>query len=495
MILYHPPKFTYSGLTIVLSNPSRFDTTRLLSANGGMFFDNECLRPYLNRHQCDIRLATDTRPLLPNTKAILLLGVTAFQRFFPLKYEEGILNKVRGTPLYTDDGILAIATFFPQDAVDKANHEENLNIWNKLNKQELASLSKKIDEKKRYGITSRSNYSFWIKKDTHKLINLMQNGVPESPKFEYVIYPNSKDIIDYLYSVSNTNVYLDIETNSDKRITCFAIHSPNNPVYVVPIVNHLYELAYEELVLAKIFRGLSRVFQHNTVVTHNGAGFDLWVLAINYKVIIGNNLYDTMLANHRIFPYIEKSLGHCVSLWTNEPFHKDEANFAFGSQAQAEALWKYCGKDVSTMRLVHEAQLAYAKKIPGLLESIKQVNASIRPYMLVSFKGIRYRPEKVVELMSENDRLMMQYLRAIKTLVGKELLPTSSKQCIEYFHEELGYPVIARSKKTKKPSLDGKALYKLLLKHPNPVINLVLAYRELSTETGKLKFIPWTNKI
>ena len=58
-MLRHKPKFSYCGLTIVLSNPSRFDVLKLLSSRGGDFFENFCLQPDYNLMQCDVRLAED----------------------------------------------------------------------------------------------------------------------------------------------------------------------------------------------------------------------------------------------------------------------------------------------------------------------------------------------------------------------------------------------------------------------------------------------------
>ena len=78
-------------------------------------------------------------------------------------------------------------------------------------------------------------------------------------------------------------------------------------------------------------------------------------------------------------------------------------------------------------------------------------------------------------------------------------MPGSNLQCVRYFHEMLGYPVVAKGKETKdgtkNPSLGKKAMYKLRLKHDNPVIDICLAYRELQRESGSLNFLPWENKI
>jgi hypothetical protein len=71
-------------------------------------------------------------------------------------------------------------------------------------------------------------------------------------------------------------------------------------------------------------------------------------------------------------------------------------------------------------------------------------------------------------------------------------MPGSSTQCVRYFHDLMGYPVLQRSAITKKPKLDEKSLLKLAIKHPdNPIIDLVLLYRGIAKETGSLGFIEW----
>jgi hypothetical protein len=44
----------------------------------------------------------------------------------------------------------------------------------------------------------------------------------------------------------------------------------------------------------------------------------------------------------------------------------------------------------------------------------------------------------------------------------------------------------------RKPSLSKKAIYKLRLKFDNPVIDFIIAYRQLAKETSSLKFNPFT---
>lgn len=504
-MLHNKPKFKYVGLTIVLSNPSRFDTLRLLSANGGQMLDNFCLRPEFNSMQCDVRLMEETAPLLPDTKCILLLGEAAMHKFLPETINSE-LGAMRGSLFYYKS-IPTICSFSPQDAVDYKNYESTLNPLSKDYTPDDSISSDDEDEGdvKSFGKTKRANYSFWLRADVRKAKNILRNGVTRLSNPHYRIAPPADEVINILQSTKGQHLYFDIETDyEEQNLQCFAFSFDGRTIYSVPILDYNYRPAYTGYHF--IMRALAIAVRDNTVVAHNGACFDFFVLAHKYHIPV-RNCYDTMIAMHRCFPDIEKSLGHCVSYWTWEKFHKDEDSHAYRTQQQMMDRLKYCGKDVYTMFLVHQAITKYVNTIPGLNDSIRDAMACIRPYLTSTLQGIRVDEEKVARMIAENDRLMIQYNRMICLLIGEQgmkpcqaaikgkakLIAGSNTQCCEYFHNLLDYPVVARSPKTQKPSLGKKALYKLALRHENPVINLICAYRAVAKETSRLRFTPWVN--
>lgn len=495
------PKLTYNGLTVVLRNPSRLDLKigRLLSANGGAYF-NDCLRPEFNVHQCDLRVKEDRDELLPGTKCVLLLGEEAAQLW--LNNKENTLNEIRGS-VYRINDVPHVASFFPQDATDIKDYESTHN--EEYLKEESEDDKAPVDEKRRHGKTKRKNFRFWLSKDVQKVKLILKNKIPINPipNPEYVIYPGAEVVINHLTNLKNSLLFLDIETDERLNILCFSYSVDlSNIIYCVPCLSWNYTWAYSAL--PSIYRSLAIAIDVNTVVAHNGANFDFYVFAKKYKIAI-RKVKDTMLQQHRCFPEAEKSLGHCTSLWTFEPFHKDEGEGGYYTSEQVRDKLKYCGKDVYTMKLIYYAQLEHAKRNPGLQESFNQVNDAIRPYLTSSFTGINYNQQEVKEIIAENDALAMEYVRIINWFVGdktvstlrkrfKSSLPGSNPQCCIYFHEMLGYPVVGRGKEkkdgTRNPSLAKKNLYKLKLKHENPVIDLIIAYRECIKETGALKFNP-----
>ena len=484
-----PPSYDYSGLTVVLSNPSRFDIDHntLMSGGGGAFFNNECLAPLgLSTAYCDIRTVNE-RTLREGTKAILLLGEEALHIWGGKEYLDYSINEQRGYLVGTNPTM--IASYLPQDCADIVNWEGKLNplLTQKDDEKEDKSA---IGEKSRHGITNRANYGFWLIQDTRKLVGIIRNGIPEEPSPKYIIYPSSSMIIDLLRGTKEADLHFDIETNfPGTNITVFSI-AYDNTIYTVPILRYDYSNAYNDLAFANIFRALSVSFSNNQVVIHNSL-FDLLITAWRYFIPAPLKIYDTMLAFHRCFPEQEKSLGHVMSWGTYQPYHKDEGHFNPQNRQQEQQLWEYNAKDVYGLLLAKAAIEKFAEGNTGLQLSIQEGNRRIRPYLINTLFGIKYDEQRRQGIIKENDRLAMQYLRIIKLLCGTEVLPTSHKQCTKWFHEVMGYKPVKRTEKGN-PSLDGDALYKLLLKNPENVsIKFFLKYRERIKETGSLKFTPF----
>lgn len=501
------PKFTYCGLTVVLSNPSRFDKADLLTANGNTFFSEMCLRPEYNRYQCEVRTADDRSALLPGTKCVLLLGSCAMSEWLGPQAKDNSLGELRGSTFIVND-LPHIVSYFPQDCVDSVDLEKQHNPLSEhyadpeFDEDDDGEGS---DDKRRHGFTKHKNFGFWLMMDCKKVKYILKNGhVPTEPKPEYVIYPSIEDIVHLLSTTKNEYFYFDIETDIDLNIFCFSFSFSSSIVYVVPTLLPDYSHAYSEL--WRIYKALAICVRDNITVAHNGSNFDFFVLAYKYHIPIGRRVYDTMIAQHRCYPEIEKSLGHCTSLWTWQTFHKDMGDVPYNSLDNARRTWQYCGLDVFTMALIREAIDKYAARNPGLRESIDAANGAIRPYLITSLLGIRFDEQKLKQTLTDNDYLMNKYLSWIEYLVGpenlkqirgksKSALPSSNPQCCKYFHGALGYPIIGKGKEktdgTRSPSLGKKNMFKLRLKHENPVIDLILAYREVSKESGSLKFTPY----
>jgi len=506
-MIRHKPTQRYCGLTVIMSNPSRFDKDKncLITAGGGRLFD-EFLSPY-TRFNCDIRVKEDMGDLLPDTKCILLLGEPAAHQW--VGNTDNSLNEMRGSVFrHKVTNVPMICSYFPQDCADPKNFEKEFN--SEFNEDDVDNEEgNQLDEKSRKNNTKRKNYRFWLKQDIKKIKYLLQNNgvVPEAKiKPTYIIAPKSSDIIRLLRETKGKDMFIDIETFVPScDMQCFAFSFNDEPnIYCVPVFSHDGSWAYSNL--PTIFKSLAFALRDNNPIAHNGAHFDYLVFTWKYKLAIGPKPKDTMCMMHRCYTEVEKSLGHCISLWTWESFHKDEGTGGYYTPSQVAQKLQYCGKDVYGMKLVYYAMIEHAKKIPGLQQSFDNVNSMIRPYLIITLQGIAFDEEMRKKIIKENDRLCMHYMKWARIFIGeqnikmiagksKSSILNSNKQCCIYFHDLLGYDVVAKGKEkedgSRGPSLAKKAMYKLRMKYDNPVIDLCLAFRSIIRETGYLNFTPW----
>ncbi len=468
--MHTPPTTAYSGLTLILDKPSRFDldNKRLLAGPAGVWMENEVLGFPLSG--VDIRdLESCNKPLLEGSKYIALLGPQSAERF-----GNGIGQ--HGYPLIVKS-CLATAAFFPQDCCDHRNIEGTGDDDDENEASER--------ETKDAAPTKRANHRFWTKWHVQKLLGKWK----DEAKIKIKAYPVLSELNKMISVLRDTTLYLDIETSRFHRnLSCIGISWEEiwPQIYVIPVYRTTGQRAYQDF--WRFHAALSLAFSRNTVVAHN-AMFDLFILHAFFKFSLPRNVYCTMLANHRCFPEIEKSLGHLIAQWTHQHYHKDQ-NTEVYNKAQEEQLWNYNARDVYALKLIKDAQTSYSKDNPGLIASIRQANESLVPYLVNSCQGLRLDQQALVESSNMLGRHADVFRKIAGILVGKPFNPGSAKQCKDFFHGELNYPVVTKG--LDGPKLGSKQLYQLMIKTGNPLIPVILKYRKAAKDKSMLESELWT---
>ncbi len=96
---------------------------------------------------------------------------------------------------------------------------------------------------------------------------------------------------------------------------------------------------------AELWRGVASILEDPTIeiICHN-AYYECSILGRCHGVII-ENVWDTMVAHHELWPEMDKGLDDIVRLYTDRPYYKDMKGWKKGD----EELWEYNGLDcVST---------------------------------------------------------------------------------------------------------------------------------------------------
>jgi len=469
-------------LTIIYGGLSRYDLAqkppRMFSGAAGDLFQQRTFDvPELKPGCLDIRLTGTPdmqRPFYSKTR-FLLLGVEALKWLMP---DEPNLMKHRGFVLTGPNNCPAIATFHPiecydfkaTDFIEDDDDEEG-------------------DEAKDVGPTSRLNYLFWALLDYRKLISLpwpLPGYRADSP----LIAPNANFVVGWLNSIQpNAYVTIDIETRrQDHSLDCVGLRSAGSTV-VVPFYSYTGGLHYGHVDTARIYRALYQLFLRRdvTIVGHN-LSFDLSVLCWRYQLPLPRKLYDTLLAQHREYPQLEKSLSHALSLYTYATRnHKGDIALNV-SYANFQRLLGYNANDVLwTARIMEEQHRRHATDEP-LARAVATANRILYCTLLMSFTGIAIdvgrRDEQVSVEQSRADALT----KVLRVLTENPTFnPASPNQCAALLYTKLMYPIDERTK-TGAPSTGVKTLYKLQLKQPNPIIPFIIHAREAAKAASMLRF-------
>lgn len=477
-----PPVLDYSGLTIILDKPSRHDKNFLFSGIAGDYFKTALLPLSLER--TEIRLKSCNDPFLPDTKLILALGSDCLKL---LNINDLSLNEARGNifNLNRDPefSVPLIPTYAPQDAYDRKNFEKD------SDEEE----EKENEDPKGHGSTKRRNWRWWLLHDVKKAVRLLKEinngGTIKSSfsSFKTRLYPNPKDIFNVLSNTKEETLFLDIETSARQILTCVGFNFSNsNEVFVFPWKLYNNTFAYDHRICREFIRHLAIAMGRNTVVCHN-ASFDLLVLAWKYKIPFPRKIFDTMLAWHRCHPEIEKSLGHLISYFLTEPYHKSEGVYTPLTPTQDENLWKYNAKDIITTRLVYYTLQKEIEKLK-VSTSVARANSFVRPYLTMTMMGMNIDLEKFKNRFEELDYKRNILDRCIQNVVGiEDFNPRSHVQVSKYLYFTKKLPCLDENQPTNE-----KTLLRLLLKYPNlQSVPMILGSRKIGKTASSMKYRLW----
>lgn len=466
-------------LTLLYPPLTRFDVANnaLFSGGPGDLFKHRTLDLHPELEVKIVKYEDNALPPVIPDSRYLALGDAWMKR---LGFNEP-LNKLRGYRL-TFQNLPLICTYAPIDC------------W------EFKDSSEDDDDEsdgKDVAVTKRTNYLFWAINDLNKLLR------PIRPLPECTATVNLDPILaaKWLDGLpSGYKLILDIETRiSDHVLDCIGLGTVRSDgsvnVFNVAIYNG-NALAHPLSKISRFWRSLYTTLRRKdiTVVGHNLA-FDLSILHHYYHFPIPYHVFDTMLVMHRMFPYVDKSLSHAISYFTDAAYnHKGDLVVNQGGASLIKLL-TYNNQDLHLTAAVAMAQLRIIDKDPALQDSVSIAHDMQRLAFIMSFTGVLV--DKTA-LQKQKDKLNVKLsalLRIIRCLADDIALnPNSTQQVANYFYNKLQYPIPAYTE-SGAPKLDEKTFYKLQLQQPNPLIPLIIEYKMLNKELSMLNFIPLTRSM
>lgn len=206
---------------------------------------------------------------------------------------------------------------------------------------------------------------------------------------------------------------------------------------------------------------------------------------------ICNLSFDTMIAQHVMFPGTPKDLGHLSSLYCkHHVYWKDELKEYHKMPEDLERFWRYNADDCCRTFEVADRQEEMLREFhfEEQYAFLHELSLNVLRTMLRGMAQDQAARNKVTsELMDTLCRLD----HIMFTVIGRELNTGSPPQMKEFFYEELALPVQV-NKKTKKPSCDAVALEKLCAIQPllRPLVDLILTKRSVGVFLSTFCMMP-----
>ena len=157
-----------------------------------------------------------------------------------------------------------------------------------------------------------------------------------------------------------------------------------------------------------VLRTLSRFAASRTPKIFHNALFDCLHNAAYYKIINNNIFCDTMIAQHAAYPTLPKSLAFCASLYTTEPYWKDEGRSLFdelkrGRQIDWDSMYTYNGKDCCLTYEIYEVLMEEIKDW-STEPAYKLMMSLIQPCLFAMIRGTKISMYKLDQFKQQNEK-------------------------------------------------------------------------------------------
>jgi len=289
-----------------------------------------------------------------------------------------------------------------------------------------------------------------------------QGEFPESPipKRDYIIRPSYDDSLNYLEScLSSKMVSYDIEVSrTSQEMSCIAFSTSSKSTISIPFTAGGKDYFSPEQEL-DIWRAIARILENKNIVKANqNIAFDATFI-YQRTGIATINVEDTMVAHGVYAPDFKKDLGFLTSLYSYEPYYKDEGSIRIkGGGGSDETFWLYNTKDAVVIHDILPVIKSYLEKT-GNLQTYYHQCKTIEPAVYMMVRGFRCDHSGMVDesaqLKVEAAKLEEQLL---KMTSGHVTNSRTHQQLGAYFYGIKRVPPIL---KDGKPTCDEKALKKL----------------------------------
>jgi len=285
------------------------------------------------------------------------------------------------------------------------------------------------------------------------------------PQRELRIEPTYEEAVQYMAEIvrESSIIAYDIEV-LNQELSCIAFAKTPTDIMCIPFQykgDNYFTPEHE----SRVIDGVSAILGDEDIckVAQN-AIFDSSFLFRKYGIIVRNQ-EDTMIAHQILAPDLPKGLDFMTSVYTEEPYYKDEGKMWKGITGSDTQFYIYNAKDAAvTLEIWH--CLKRDLNTFGNWDTYVRQRSLIAPLAYMSERGIRMDQEGLKSQSTETDKLLIKLEKELQMIAEQhgypDLNPRSSHQLKEYFYGREFRGIKAyTSRKTGKATTDEKALKRL----------------------------------
>ncbi len=299
--------------------------------------------------------------------------------------------------------------------------------------------------------------------DLTRMLNVEKDTSILTSKVDIKIDPRFDQVMKFYKLIETKSICaFDIEAPPD-FMTCFSLairDSDRVTSMCIPLMDNRGNFWSPQQEL-EIIQGLARILGNPEIrkVMQNGM-FDITYLLRKYQIFTDNFYFDTLLAQHLCYTDLPKGLGYLTSVYTYEPYYKDEGKKVhFELQKDWRSYWKYNAKDSGYLFQIMDELKKELKDFEAEDAMTYQMELH-KPLIEMFWNGILADTEGIAEYRTQLELELIKHQEELNQVIGKELNTNSSPQMIAYFYGTcMIKPYINR--KTGNPSCDAVALSRI----------------------------------
>lgn len=314
-----------------------------------------------------------------------------------------------------------------------------------------------------YIFKGNRKYDIVLKSDLEKALE--ESAFPEIryPERNIEVIDSISQTLDILKDWSNVDfpIAIDIET-AGGRLVAYGMADSKKHAYVIP-----KELCEN----TKVLHAIGEFAKSSTPKIFHNALYDVFHNAYYHKILNNNIYFDTMLAEHAIFPTLPKSLAFCSSFYTNQPYWKEEGKEIMDDLGKNKivdwpSFYIYNGKDCCLTYEIYEYQKEEIEYWQ-VRDTLNMMMSLIGPCLVGQMSGLIQDQSRVDEFRRINEQ-EIDILEQIKEATIGDINVNSSQQLQKLIYDQWDMPKQYISTKGQKRLTTSAEKIKVLERFSTP---------------------------